>query len=403
MMIGNAITLALREIRRNLLRAALTTFGIVIGVGAVIAMVTIGNGARASVANSIESMGSNLIILQPGTRRGPGGGGATSASAFTQADVDTITREVANVRVAGLATRAATVVAGNRNHPTQIAGTNNAYLGVRDWPVIEGRIFTEAELRSGRSVCVLGQTVKTELFGAQEAVGADIRVGNVPCEVVGLLQPKGQSTFGQDQDDLVVMPLRTVQRRLAGNLDIGTIWVGANRAGDILQIKEQITEILRERRHIGEGEEDDFQVADMQEIASLMDSTAAILTTFLAAIAAISLVVGGIGIMNIMLVSVTERTREIGIRLAIGARMRDVLTQFLVEAVMMSTLGGIAGIGLGMVASATAVYFFGIPFVPSLWIVLVAFLFSAGIGVAFGYFPARRAARLDPIEALRHE
>jgi putative ABC transport system permease protein len=402
-MIGNAVVLALREIRRNLMRAALTTLGIVIGVGAVIAMVTIGNGAREGVADSIESMGRNLIILQPGTRRGPGGGGSASAPAFTQADVDAITRQVSDIRVAALANRAATVIAGNRNHPTQVAGTSNAYLGVRDWPVIEGRIFTEAEVRSGRAVCVLGQTVKNVLYGGQDPIGDEIRVAQIPCEVVGLLSPKGQSTFGQDQDDLVVMPLRTLQRRLAGNLDIGTIWIGVNNAGDIPRIKERLTEILRERRHLNDNEIDDFRVNDMQEIAGVMDTTAAILTAFLSAIAAISLLVGGIGIMNIMLVSVTERTREIGIRMAIGARERDVLTQFLVEAVMMSALGGVAGIAIGLVASAIAVTFFEVPFVPSLSIMLIAFVFSAAIGVAFGYFPARRAARLDPIEALRHE
>ena len=402
-MIGNVIILALREIRRNVMRAALTTLGIVIGVGAVIAMVTIGNGAREGVANSIESMGRNLIILQPGTRRGPGGGGRASAPPFAQADVDTITRQVSDIRVAALATRAATVIAGNRNHPTQIAGTNNAYLGVRDWPVIEGRIFSDSEVRSGRAVCVLGQTVKNVLYGGQDPIGDEIRVGQIPCEVVGLLSPKGQSTFGQDQDDLVVMPLRTLQRRLAGNLDIGTIWIGVNNAGDIPRIKEQLTEILRERRYLNDNEPDDFRVNDMQEIAGVMDTTATILTAFLSAIAAISLLVGGIGIMNIMLVSVTERTREIGIRMAIGARERDVLTQFLVEAVIMSALGGVAGIAIGLAASAIAVHFFDLPFVPSLSIMLIAFIFSAAIGVAFGYFPARRAARLDPIDALRHE
>jgi putative ABC transport system permease protein len=402
-MIGNAIILALREIRRNLIRAALTTLGIVIGVGAVIAMVTIGNGAREGVADSIQSMGRNLIILQPGTRRGPGGGGSASAPAFTRADVDAITRQVSGIRVAALANRAATVVAGNRNHPTQVAGTSNAYLGVRDWPVIEGRIFTEVEVRAGRAVCVLGQTVKNVLYGGQDPIGDEIRVAQIPCEVVGLLSPKGQSTFGQDQDDLVVMPLRTLQRRLTGNLDIGTIWIGANSAGDIPRVKERLTEILRERRHLNDNETDDFRVNDMQEIAGVMDTTAAILTAFLSAIAAISLVVGGIGIMNIMLVSVTERTREIGIRMAIGALEREVLTQFLVEAVMMSALGGLAGIAIGLIASAIAVTFFEVPFVPSLSIMLIAFVFSAAIGVAFGYFPARRAARLDPIEALRHE
>jgi putative ABC transport system permease protein len=274
---------------------------------------------------------------------------------------------------------------------------------VRDWPVIEGRIFTNVEMRSGRAVCVLGYTVKNVLYGGQDPIGDEIRVGQIPCEVVGVLSPKGQSTFGQDQDDLVVMPLRTVHRRLAGNLDIGTIWIGVDNASDIPRIKDQLTEILRERRYLNDNEPDDFRVNDMQEIAGVMDTTAAILTGFLSAIAAISLLVGGIGIMNIMLVSVTERTREIGIRMAIGARERDVLTQFLVEAVMMSALGGVAGIAIGLIASAIAVHFFEVPFVPSLSIILIAFVFSAAIGVAFGYFPARRAARLDPIDALRHE
>jgi len=402
-MIGNAVLLAFREIHRNMMRAALTTLGIVIGVGAVIAMVTIGNGAREGVAASIQSMGRNLIILNPGTRQGPGGGGASSATSFVQADVDAIARDVAGIRVAGFSSSSATVVSGNRNHPTQIAGTEAAYLGVRDWPLASGRVFSDAEMRTGRAVCVLGETVRGILFGTQDPLGAEIRVRQIPCQVIGVLSSKGQSTFGPDQDDLVVMPLRTLQRRLAGNTDIGTIWVSVDNAADIERVKDQISQILRERRHIRAGEADDFDVNDLQEIAGVMDTTAAILTAFLSAIAAISLLVGGIGIMNIMLVSVTERTREIGIRLAIGARENDVLTQFLVEAVVMSALGGIIGIALGLAASALAVYFLGMPWVPSPAIVMIAFLFSAVIGVAFGYFPARRAARLDPIEALRHE
>jgi putative ABC transport system permease protein len=401
--IGNAVLLAFREIHRNMMRAALTTLGIVIGVGAVIAMVTIGNGAREGVATSIESMGRNLIILNPGTRQGPGGGGASTATAFAQDDVEAIARDVAGIRVAGFSSSSATVVAGNRNHPTQVAGTEAAYLGVRDWPLASGRVFSDAEMRAGRGVCVLGETVRRILFGTQDPLGAEIRVGQIPCEVIGVLTSKGQSTFGPDQDDVVVMPLRTLQRRLAGNDDIGTIWVSVDNAADIPRVKDQISQILRERRHIRAGEADDFNVNDLQEIAGVMDTTAAILTGFLAAVAAISLLVGGIGIMNIMLVSVTERTREIGIRLAIGAREKDVLTQFLVEAVVMSALGGVIGIALGLAASAIAVWFLEMPWVPSLAIVMIAFLFSAAIGVAFGYFPARRAARLDPIEALRHE
>jgi len=295
------------------------------------------------------------------------------------------------------------VVASNQNHTTQIVGTDNDYLVARDWPLTIGRIFTDAEVRSGRPVCVVGETIRTTLFGSQNAIGSEIRVRDVPCEIIGVLSTKGQSTFGQDQDDIVVMPLRVVQRRLAGNTNIGSIWISAERAEDVAKIKKTVSDLLRERRHLSPGTPDDFQASDMAQVAQIMQTTTGILTLFLSAVAAVSLLVGGIGIMNIMLVSVTERTREIGIRLAIGARERDVLTQFLVEAVMMSAFGGLLGIMIGLGASAAGTHFLKIPFVPSPGIVALAFLFSACIGVAFGYFPARRAARLDPIEALRHE
>jgi putative ABC transport system permease protein len=402
-MIRDAFIIALTEIRRNMMRAALTTLGIVIGVAAVIAMVTLGSGASAGITQSIGSLGRNLIILAPGTRRGPGGPSA-DAPPFDIADADAIKRNIANVRaVAPVTTRAEIAVAGNRNHTTQVTGTDNDYFDAREWPVAAGRIFTDVELRGGRAVCIIGQTIRTELFGSQNPLGTNIRVGQVPCEVIGILEAKGQSTFGQDQDDLILMPVRAVQRRIAGNTSIGTIWIAANRPEDVTKVKADIDRLMRERRHLSEGTPEDFQANDMQQIASIMETTTGILTAFLAAIAAVSLLVGGIGIMNIMLVSVTERTREIGIRLAVGARERDVLTQFLVEAVVMSGLGGIAGILLGLAITGIAVRFLKIPFLPSPGVVLLAFAFSAGIGVAFGYFPARRAARLDPIEALRHE
>jgi len=402
-MIGDAIALAMREIRRNLMRASLTTLGIIIGVAAVIAMVTLGNGATVSVTSTIGSLGRNLLILAPGTRRGPGGASA-DAPPFAPGDADAIRRDIANLRaVAPVTMHSEIVVAGNQNHPTQVTGTDNSYFDARDWPLVAGRIFSEAEIRNGRAACIIGQTIRTTLFGSQNPLGADIRVRDVPCEVIGMLSPKGQSTFGQDQDDFVIMPLRAVQRRLTGNTDIGTIWIAAERAEDVPKIKQDLTDLMRERRHLSPGTPDDFQANDMAQITQIMQTTTGILTIFLSAVAAVSLIVGGIGIMNIMLVSVTERTREIGIRLAIGARERDVLTQFLVEAVMMSALGGVVGIVLGLAASAAGTYFLKIPFVPSVSIVVIAFLFSAGIGVAFGYFPARRAARLDPIEALRHE
>ncbi len=401
-MIENALILAIREIRRNLMRAALTTLGIIIGVAAVIAMVTLGNGATASVTSSISSLGRNLLILAPGTRRM--GGAQSDASAFDPADVDAIKREIGNLRaVAPVVMRSEIAVEGNQNHSTQIAGTDNAYFDAREWPLTTGRVFTDAEIRSGKAVCVIGQTIRTKLFGAQDPLGAEIRIRDVPCEVIGIFSVKGQSTFGQDQDDIVVMPVRAVQRRLAGNTNVGTMWIAAQRAEDMPRVKSDLTRLMRERRHLARGTPDDFQANDMAQITQILETTTGVLTIFLSAVAAVSLVVGGIGIMNIMLVSVTERTREIGIRLAIGARERDVLTQFLVEAVMMSAFGGLIGILVGLGASAAGTHFLKLAFVPSPGIVVLAFLFSAAIGIAFGYFPARRAARLDPIEALRHE
>jgi len=403
--IANALLLALREIRRNMLRAILTTLGIVIGVGAVITLVTLGNGASASVTSSIASLGRNLVILQPGARRGFGGGGQSiSAPPFSNEDAEAIVREIANLRaVSPVAIRTEVVVAGNQNHSAQIMGTDNAYFAARDWTIAQGRMFTEPEIRAGRTMCIMGQSVRSALFGSQNPIGTDIRVGNAPCEVVGVLEPKGQSTFGQDQDDVVIMPIRALQRRITGNTDVGLVWIAASRAEDVPKMVGDVTQLMRERRHLTPAAPADFQVNDIAQINQVMQQTTGILTIFLAAIAAISLLVGGIGIMNIMLVSVTERTREIGIRLAIGARERDVLTQFLVEAVMMSGLGGLMGIAVGLGTSAVLVSFFALPFVPSAEIVLLAFAVSAGIGIAFGYFPARRAARLDPIEALRHE
>lgn len=401
-MIENALTLALRELRRNLLRAGLTTLGIIIGVAAVIAMVTLGNGATASVTSSISSLGRNLLILSPGTRRISGA--SSDASAFDPSDVEAVKRDIANLRaVAPVVMRSEVAVEGNQNHPTQIAGSDNAYFDAREWPLTAGRVFTDAEIRSGKAVCVIGQTIRTKLFGAEDPLGAEIRVRDVPCDIIGILSVKGQSTFGQDQDDIVVMPVRTVQRRLAGNTNVGTIWIAAQRAEDVPKVKADLMRLMRERRHLARGTPDDFQANDMAQISQIVQTTTGVLTLFLSAVAAVSLVVGGIGIMNVMLVSVTERTREIGIRLAIGARERDVLTQFLVEAVMMSAFGGLIGIGFGLGASAVGTHLLKLAFVPSPGIVLLAFLFSAGIGIAFGYFPARRAARLDPIEALRHE
>jgi len=400
-MIANAFLLALREIRNNLLRAGLTTLGIVIGVGAVIAMVTLGSGATKRVTADIASMGRNLLIAVPGQRRP---GTLVAAPNFQVDDALAIRRDVDGLSaVAPAVSRSAVAVAGNRNRTTQVTGTTNDFFTTREWPIARGRAFSLAEDRSGKSVCVLGETVRRELFGTQDPVGSRIRVDKISCDVVGVLSPKGQSTFGQDQDDLLVMPLKTVQRRLAGNTDVNMIWMSVARASETTRVKDDIERLLRERRHVASGAADDFQVSDMREVTRMVETTTGILTAFLSAVAAVSLLVGGIGIMNVMLVSVTERTREIGIRLAIGAHERDVLLQFLIEAVVMSALGGVLGIIVGLAGSAAAASALKLPFVLRPEIIALAVAFSAGVGVAFGYFPARRAARLDPIEALRHE
>jgi putative ABC transport system permease protein len=399
-MILNAFFLALREIRNNLMRAGLTTLGIVIGVGAVILMVTLGAGANQRVTGDIASFGNNLLVVFPGQRNGP----PTAVTPFDLATAEAIQREVPGLAevVPELAVQGV-AVSGNHNHATQVDGTTNAYLTSRNWAITYGRDFSPAEILAGKSVCILGETVRHELFGDQIPIGARIRINKTTCEVIGLLEPKGTSSFGQDMDELVLMPLKAVQRKLAGNTEVNVIRVSVADADGMKHAREAIERLMRERRHTLPGQVEDFTVQDMQEVTQVVQGVTAVLTAFLSAVAAISLLVGGIGIMNIMLVSVTERTREIGIRLAIGARARDVLLQFLIEAVVMSALGGVIGILLGLSGSLVAAHFLKLPFVFQPGIVVFAVLFAAIIGVAFGFFPARRAARLDPIEALRHE
>ncbi len=292
---------------------------------------------------------------------------------------------------------------GNRNRPTQLDRHHRAYLRGARLAGRDGRGFSPSEIRGGKSVCLLGETVRADLFGDSDPVGQRMRMDKVACEVIGVLAVKGKSSFGGDQDDMVIMPLHAVQRRFAGNNAVSVIWLSVADAANIPRVKTQITDVMRTRRHISPGASDDFSVNDMQEISNMVASTTGILTAFLSAVAAVSLLVGGIGIMNIMLVSVTERTREIGIRLAIGAVAREVLLQFLVEAVVMSASGGIVGIILGLLGAYGLSRALDLPFIFQPGIVIVAVLFAAGVGVAFGFFPARRAARLDPIEALRHE
>jgi putative ABC transport system permease protein len=403
-MLWETIILALREIRRNVLRSSLTILGIVIGVAAVITMVTIGGGATAQVKADIESLGSNLLHLRPGQgHRGPGGT-RSSSDMFEVEDAEAITREISGLEaVAPIASQSLQAIYGNENRSTTVMGGTNSYLQVRDWPLESGRQFTDGEIKAGKSVCILGATVRTELFGGQDPLWTAIRLGKLSFQVVGVLESKGQSSFGTDQDDFVLIPLRTLHRRLAGNTDVSSIYVSAQDGVSTEKVKKDIERLMRQRRRISTSKDDDFYVRDMQEIVSTLTGTTRILTALLSAVAAVSLLVGGIGIMNIMLVSVTERTREIGIRLAIGALERDVLMQFLIEAVVLSSFGGVLGILLGLVAAAAGARILDVPFVLNPGIVVIAFLFSAAVGVIFGYFPARQAARLDPIDALRHE
>jgi putative ABC transport system permease protein len=401
-MLRETLKLALRSIRRNALRSFLTVLGIVIGVGAVIAMVTIGQGATARVTADLAKLGTNLLFVAPG-QFGPGRASA-DAKPFKARDVDAIRTQLGSIRaVAPLAQKSLTLVFGTENRVSLVNGTDNDYFVALDWPLAAGRVFLEGELRAGRAACVIGQTVRERLFGREDPLGHSIRVKNVACEVVGVLEPKGQSSFGTDQDDVVVMPLRAFHRRLAGNTDVSRILVSAEDGVDTGKVQADLERLFRERRPTAPGTEDDFTVRDMKQVVQTMAGTTAVLTDLLGAVAAVSLLVGGIGIMNIMLVSVTERTREIGIRLAIGALERQVLVQFLVEAVVLSLFGGVVGIALGLGFAALAAHGLKVPFLIEPGVIAVAFGFSALVGVVFGYFPARRAARLDPIEALRRE
>jgi putative ABC transport system permease protein len=401
-MLWDTFILALREIRRHVLRSFLTVLGIVIGVASVIIMVTLGNGATVQVTEQIASLGSNLLMVSPGRRLGPGR--HSTASPFKLADAEAIAREVTSLAaVAPSAGQGVTAIFGNENWSTTINGTTNEYLKVRNWSIETGREFNNGDLRAGTAVCIIGDTIRKELFGGQDPLGKRIRLGKFSFQVIGLLKAKGQSTMGTDQDDTILIPIRAFQRRISGNKDISLIQVSVSDGESTEKAQQEIESLMRERRHISSNEDDDFQVMDMKEIATMLTGTTRVLTALLSAVAAVSLLVGGIGIMNIMLVSVTERTREIGIRLAIGALEREVLTQFLVEAVVLSSSGGLFGIALGLSACIGLKNILQVPFVFNPGIVITAFLFSAAVGVIFGYFPALKAAGLDPIDALRHE
>ncbi|MBX3259491.1 MAG: ABC transporter permease [Labilithrix sp.] len=401
-MLLSAVFMALVEIRRNAGRSLLTALGIVIGVAAVIATVTLGDSATKKVTSDVAALGNNMLMLSPGSmRRGPV---ASSATPLTMADVAALEREIAGLAaVAPTASRTELVVFGSKNHSAQVTGSTNDFLAVRGWKMARGRAFSETEVAGASSSCILGSTTAAELFGKGNPLDATIRVGKTSCTVIGVTVSKGKSTFGQDQDDFVLVPLATFQRRIAGNKDVGMVMMSVDGRRSTASVVRQVQALMRERRHVQPGAEDDFDVRDMKEIATALSSVTTTLTALLGGVAAVSLLVGGVGIMNIMLVAVTERTREIGIRLAVGARSVELLTHFLIEAAVLSLCGGTVGIVLGLGGSYVATRLSGLPFAFSPVVVLVAFGFSVTVGLVFGFLPARRAARLVPTEALRHE
>lgn len=403
-MIWNAFLLALREIRRNMMRSALTTLGIVIGIASVIAMVMLGDATTAYITQSISKLGTNMLILMPGQERKGPPTSEVGAKKFSYSDVDAIKREINDIKgVSPVGSSTLRAVYGNKNHSTTIAGSTNDYFIIKDWNFASGRKFNEAEIRSGLSVCIIGETIRKELFVNEDPIGESLRLQNFSCQIIGVLEPKGASMFGMDQDDIVVVPLRMFQRRISGNQDISHIMISSVSASTIEEVKLSATSLMQQRRHISPNQENDFNIHDMRDTLQTLSSTTQMLTLLLGAVAAISLLVGGIGIMNIMLVSVTERTREIGIRLAIGAMEREVLLQFLVEAIVLASLGGVIGIVVGVSFGVGISIFFKLPLAFNNGIIVIAFLFSTGVGVIFGYFPAKKAARLNPIDALRHE
>ena len=403
-MLLNALLIAIKEIRRNILRSILTILGIVIGVASVIAMVMIGDGTTANVTANIEKLGSNMLNVRVGQEKRGAPRDDNSAKPFKIEDITAIKNEVSNLKgVTAENSGMANVVFGNKSNSSLIVGTTNDYFIIKDWEVEQGRIFEEGELSSGKSVCILGTTVVKNLFGDENPIGATIRIKNFPCSVIGVLASKGASSFGRDQDEVVITPLKMYQRKIQGNLDVSSIIVSVMEERYIEDAKEQITSLMQDRRAVKLGESDNFHIRDMKDILNTMTSTTKMLTYLLGSIAAVAFLGGGLGILSSRLGSVAEGSRELGLRLAVGAMQSEVLLQFLIEAIVLSTLGGIIGIFLGLGVGYMVVGIFDLPYIINTQIILISFIFSTLIGVVFGYFPARKAARLNPIDALRYE
>jgi putative ABC transport system permease protein len=405
MKVDSTFKIAFRALRRNKLRSVLTALGIIIGVGAVIAMVSIGNGAKAQVEEQIASLGENVILIFSGSVTSNGiRTGWGSAGTLKIEDAEAIRREVPGViAVSEEVVSTSQVSAGNQNWFTRVYGESPEYFDIRQWPLSDGAIFTAQDVRSANKVCVIGPTTASQVFGSENPIGQVLRIKGVPFLVTGVLTPKGLSPQGTDQDDIVIMPYTSAMKRVIGGSSLRGINVQVGSPNDLAPAQQQITELLRQRHNIRPGRDDDFTVRNQQEIAETATETSRVMTLLLGAIASVSLLVGGIGIMNIMLVSVTERTREIGVRLAVGAHGRDILTQFLIEAVALSVIGGVIGILLGLGASHLLSTIAHWPTLISIPSIIAAFFVSAAVGIFFGFYPARQAARLDPIEALRYE
>lgn len=403
-MLTNALLQALREIRRNLMRSLLTAMGIVIGIASVIAMVNIGKGASLSITNSISKLGSNILFITPGQQHGPGGQSAV-AIPFKIKDIDVIKDSITALEaISAVESSTMTAMYGDQNYQTSIKGVVNDYFTIQDFSFKEGRDFTNGELRSGLNSCILGKTVVDKLFlKGEDPIGKKLRLQKFSCEVVGVLSPKGANTFGMDQDDVILVPLKMFLRRISGNENIHLIMAKVKANIPLEEATVQIQQLMHERRHLKANDEDNFSVRNMSALLDTIGQITNMLTIMLGAVAAISLIVGGIGIMNIMLVSVTERTREIGIRMAIGAMPQDILIQFLIEAVVLSGLGGFVGVVIGISITMLVSYFMHFTLIIDPTIAIVSLLFSMLIGIVFGIIPARKASNMNPIDALRYE